>query len=134
MTGQERFQEAVTMPAALIAALDMDFPERLSALRKERGLTQQALAERVGIHVSQLRRYEGGGAQPTLDVIRRLAIALSVSADQLVFDTDERGPTTDLRLHLEAIQHLDDDEKAVVRTVIESVLLRHEARRYAPAS
>jgi transcriptional regulator with XRE-family HTH domain len=122
------------MPAALIAALDMDFPERLAALRKDRGLTQQALAERVGIHVSQLRRYEGGGAQPTLDVIRRLAIALSVSADQLVFDIDERGPAADLRLHLEAIQHLDDDEKAVVRTVIESVLLRHEARRYAPAS
>ncbi len=122
------------MPAALVAALDMDFPERLAALRKEQGLTQQALAERVGIHVSQLRRYEGGGAQPTLDVLRRLAVALSVSADRLVFDADERGPDDDLLLHLEAIQHLSDDEKQVVKTVIESVLLRHEARRYAPAS
>jgi transcriptional regulator with XRE-family HTH domain len=112
----------------------MDFPQRLAAIRKERGLTQQALAERVGIHVSQLRRYEAGGAQPTLDVIRRLAVALSVSADRLVFDTDERGPSADLRLHMEAIQHLDDDEKAVVRTVIESVLLRHEAKRYTPAA
>ena len=119
------------MPAALIAALDMDFPERLATLRKERGLTQQALAERVGIHVSQLRRYEAGGAQPTLDVLRRLAVALSVSADRLVFDTDERGPQDDLLLHLEAIQHLDDDEQAIVRTVIESVLLRHQARRLA---
>lgn len=109
-------------------------PARLAALRKERSLTQAALAERAGIHVSQLRRYEAGGAQPTLDVIRRLAIALSVSADQLIFDTDERGPTDDLTLHLEAIQHLDPDEKAVVRTLIESMLLRHEARRYAPAS
>lgn len=122
------------MPAALIAALDMDFPERLAALRKERGLTQQALAERVGIHVSQVRRYEAGGAQPTLDVLRRLAVALSVSADRLVFDTNERGPDDELLLHLEAIQHLSDDEKQVVKTVIESVLLRHEARRYAPAS
>src|SRR5580658_10263503 len=108
--GQGHDRGVVTMQAAVIT-LDMDFPERLAALRKEQGLTQQALAERVGIHVSQLRRYEGGGAQPTLDVIRRLAVALSVSADQLVFDTDERGPTPDLRLHLEAIQHLDEDEK-----------------------
>jgi transcriptional regulator with XRE-family HTH domain len=122
------------MTGALIVTLDMDFPQRLAAIRKERGLTQQALAERVGIHVSQLRRYEAGGAQPTLDVIRRLAVALSVSADRLVFDTDERGPSADLRLHMEAIQHLDDDEKAVVRTVIESVLLRHEAKRYTPAA
>jgi len=28
----------------------------------------------------------------------------------------------------------DPDEKAVVRTLIESMLLRHEARRFAPAS
>jgi transcriptional regulator with XRE-family HTH domain len=122
------------MPAALIAALDMDFPERLAALRKEHGLSQQALAERVGIHVSQLRGYEAGGAQPTLDVLRPLAVAPSVSADRLVFDTYEGGPDDDLLLHLEAIQHLTDDEKQVVKAVIESVLLRHEARRCALAS
>jgi len=84
--------------------------------------------------VSQVRRYEGGGAQPTLDVVRRLAIALSVSADELVFGDIERGPGDEMRLHLEAVQHLDPDEQAVVRTVIESVLLRHEAKRFAQAS
>jgi transcriptional regulator with XRE-family HTH domain len=99
-----------------------------------KSLTDPALAERVGIHVSRFRRYEGAGAQPTLDVLRRLAVALSVSADRLVFDTDERGPEDDLLLHLEAVRHLSDEEKQVVKTVIESVLLRHEARRYAPAS
>ncbi|MGH9169522.1 MAG: hypothetical protein ACRD0Z_01380 [Acidimicrobiales bacterium] len=66
--------------------------------------------------------------------MHRDTLSLNVSADVLLFDTDERGPEGDLRLHLEAIQHLDEDEKAVVRTVIESVLLRHEARRYAPAA
>src|SRR5580658_7828183 len=98
MSGQGAEERVATMPAAVIT-LDMDFPARLAALRKDRGLTQQALAERVGIHVSQLRRYEAGGAQPTLDVLRRLAVALSVSADQLVFDSDERGPDGDLLLH-----------------------------------
>jgi transcriptional regulator with XRE-family HTH domain len=122
------------MPAALVAAIDMDFSERLAALRKDRGLTQQALAERVGVHVSQLRRYEAGGAQPTLDVVRRLAVALSVSADALVFDEDERGPDDELRLHLEALQHLPDEDQAIVKTVIESMLLRHETRRWAPAA
>ncbi len=42
------------------ALLEMDFPQRLAALRKERALTQDALAAQVGIHVSQLRRYEAG--------------------------------------------------------------------------
>ena len=49
---------------------------------------------RIGIHVVQLRRYEAGTFQPTLDVIRKLATALSVSADLLLFGKDERAPTT----------------------------------------
>lgn len=116
-------------PTSLL--LEMDFPQRLAALRKERSLTQDALAEQVGVHVSQLRRYEAGKSQPGLDVLRKLAIALSVSADTLVFDKDERGPDDDLRLQFEATSRLSDDEKRLVREVIESILLRHEAKRWA---
>lgn len=51
--------------------------------------------------VSQIRRYEQGTAQPTLDVIRRLALALNTSADQLIFDPEDRAPTNDWQLRLE---------------------------------
>jgi transcriptional regulator with XRE-family HTH domain len=55
------------------------FPQHLALLRKERGLTQPQLAEKIGLHVAQIRRYEAGTSQPTLDVIRSLAVALGVS-------------------------------------------------------
>lgn len=110
---------------------DMDFAHRLAAARKEQGLTQQALAERVGIHVSQIRRYEAGNSQPTLDVLRNLALALSVSTDALVFAETDRGPSDELRLAFEATARLDPDEQAMVRTLIEAVLLKHEAKRWA---
>ena len=74
----------------------MDFPHRLSTLRRERGLTQPALADRISIHVSQLRRYEAGTSQPTLDVLRRLATELAISADVLLFDPEERTIPDDL--------------------------------------
>ena len=83
--------------------LTMDFPDRLTLLRKERGLTQQALAGLVDVHVSQIRRYENGSTQPTLDVIRKLAIALGVSADLLVFDKGEREPREELKRQIEAL-------------------------------
>jgi transcriptional regulator with XRE-family HTH domain len=108
----------------------MDFPQRLAALRKERALTQQILAEHAGVHVSQIRRYEAGETQPTLDILRKLAIALSVSADTLVFDNDERGPTDDLRLQFEAANRLDPDEKHLIRELIEGILLKHDAKRW----
>jgi transcriptional regulator with XRE-family HTH domain len=112
----------------------MDFPERLATLRKERGFTQQALAGEIGVHVTQLRRYEAGTSQPTLDVIRKLAVVLRVSADLLLFDKEERNPDNDLRLLFEAIVRLDRDEKKVVKSVLESILIKHDAKRWLSAS
>jgi transcriptional regulator with XRE-family HTH domain len=109
---------------------DMDFPERLSTLRHERGMTQTALAEAAGIHVSQLKRYEAGTSQPTLDVIRQLAIALSTTADLLIFDKDERGPDDELRLQFEAVVKFSKEEKKVAKAVLEGLILKHEASRW----
>lgn len=109
--------------------LTMDFPERLAALRKERGLTQQSLADNVAIHVSQIRRYETGTTQPTLEVIRKLAIALAVSADLLVFDKDERQPREELKRQFEALNGFDEEEIKVAKAVLESLILKHNAKR-----
>jgi len=118
--------------ASVISRIDMDFAHRLVALRKERNLTQLALAERASVHVSNIRRYEAGTNQPTLEVLRNLALALHTSADSLLFEPDERGPQEpSLRLRLEALDRLDPDEQAAVRALIEGVLLRHEARQLA---
>jgi transcriptional regulator with XRE-family HTH domain len=106
----------------------LDFHERLVALRKERGLTQLALAELVEMHISQIRRYESGQSQPTLDAIRKLARALSVSADMLLFAQNERGPEDDLHLQFEAASRLDPEEKNVIRSVIESIVLRNTVK------
>jgi transcriptional regulator with XRE-family HTH domain len=105
--------------------MELNFHEHLAALRKQRGLTQMALAELVGLHISQIRRYESGQSQPTLDAIRKLSVALSVSADMLLFEKDERGPDQDLKLQFEAVSRLDPEEKKVIRSVIESIILRN---------
>jgi len=115
-------------------ASGVDFPQRLAELRKRHSLTQQQLADRIGMHVVQLRRYEAGTSQPTLDVIRNLATALQVSADVLLFGKDERGPDDDLRLQFEAVSRFDEEEKRVVRSLLEGMILKHEARRWQSLS
>lgn len=113
--------------------MEMGFSARLAALRKQRGLSQMALSEAVGVHVTQLRRYEAGRAQPTLEVIRKLARALRVSADLLIFDEGERGPDDEFRLQFEALAALGKEERKVIKTVLDALLLQHEAKRWAPA-
>jgi transcriptional regulator with XRE-family HTH domain len=106
------------------------FPENLAAIRRDRGLTQAALAERVGVHSNQLSRYEQGLSEPTLSVVRQLAIALSVSADALIFGGDARLPDDEaLRLAFEATVLLDDEERAAVKTMLDGFLAHHDARR-----
>ncbi len=108
------------------ALFAMEFPERRAALRKERGLTQQALADQVGLAVLQVRRYEGGTSQPTLDVIRRLAIALGVSADMLVFDEKERGPSETLRYQFETVSRMSEHDQEVIRELLDAVIVRNQ--------
>jgi transcriptional regulator with XRE-family HTH domain len=99
---------------------DTNFAARLAAARKAGSLTQQQLADRSGAHVTQIRRYEAGTSQPTLDVLRALALALNVSADSLLFDDDERGPhNPTLRLKLEAVDQFTPDEQEHVAAFIE---------------
>ena len=112
----------------LIGFIDMAFHDRLAILRKEKKLTQKDLATIVGVHVTQLRRYEAGTSQPTLEVLRKLAIALRISADKLLFDSNERGPDDDLRLHFEAAARLDFQEKEMLKNLLEGMLLKHDAR------
>jgi transcriptional regulator with XRE-family HTH domain len=109
----------------------VNFPKHLAALRKQKGMTQQQLADRVGVHVVQLRRYEAGTSQPTLDVIRSLAVALGISADTLLFAPDERGPDDALKLQFEAVSRFDPESKKIVQQVLDSMILQQEARRWS---
>jgi transcriptional regulator with XRE-family HTH domain len=114
--------------------LDMGFPERLAAARKAHGLTQQMLAELVGVRVLQIYRYEAGTSQPTLEVIKKMALALNISTDELIFDKEERKPQEDFRLQFEAASRLDPDEKLILKALIDGLLLKHDAKRWTKES
>ncbi len=115
--------------SGLLLVLDMNFPERVARLRKQKGWTQQVLADHVGVQVLQIRRYESAKSQPTLEAIKRMAVALGVTADELIFDTDERGPSDDFKLQFEALQDFDEEERKIARALLDSLILKHHAKR-----
>ncbi len=108
--GSEGAESSVTTSPLIDRPGDMDFAQRLAALRKERGINKQTLARKVGIHRTQIRRYEAGTSQPTLDVLRGLAVALSVSTDALVCNEDERGPDTPSACPTPAVEAIDTSD------------------------
>jgi len=123
----------VSMGDVIIWSVPMNFPTRLAPLRKNQGYSQQRLADAVGMHINQIKRYETDAAQPTLEALVKLAKALHVSLDTLVFEEDERGPGDDLRLQFEAVSQLLEDEQAVVREVLEGLIIKYQTRRWDQA-
>lgn len=113
----------------------MPFAEHLTTLRKARNLSQKALAEMVKVHVTQIQRYESAQIQPNLAVLKRLVVALNVSADTLIFDEQERSPRDEgVRLILQALDEFTPEELATAKTVLQGLVLQHQARRWATAS
>lgn len=78
------------MGVSITWLIPMNFPTRLIQIRKGQGLTQQGLADAADLHINQIRRYEAGSSQPTLEGLVKLAKALHVSLDELVFEEGER--------------------------------------------
>lgn len=60
-----------------------DFGQRLQKLRKQRGLTQKMLAERINKSLSAVSSYETNAQMPPLDVLISIAAVLNVSLDYL---------------------------------------------------
>ena len=111
----------------------MSLSARLIALRKDRGLTQQGLADATGIHVQQIKRYEAGSSEPSAEALRKIARTFAISTDWLLFEEGERAPSDDLALQFEAVQQLSDEERAVIREVVESLIIKYQSRRWDSA-
>jgi len=115
----------------------MPFAEKLSKLRSQRGLTQQEMAKLSGVGIAQMRRYEKGKSSPTLEVIKNIARTLGISADELIFDENERVATAkilDRKMleQFEQIAKLSTHDKEAVKTILESMILKGRLEEVMP--
>lgn len=107
----------------------MPFAEKLAKLRKDKGLTQEDLAKKIGVGIAQMRRYEKGASSPTLEVIKNMAKTLGISADDLIFDENEGvAPTHILDRKLleqfEMLSRMSPHDKEAVQTIIDSMIIK----------
>lgn len=56
----------------------------LKRAREKRGMTQEQLAHKVGVHLVTISRIETGTRQPSMDLLQRLAKALKVKVGDLL--------------------------------------------------
>ena len=62
----------------------MELHQKLQELRKQRGMTQQELADRLYVSRTAVSKWESGRGYPAIDSIKALASFFSVSVDSLL--------------------------------------------------
>ncbi len=106
----------------------MAFKDTFLRLRKERGWTQSEVADKIGISVGQVKKYEKGDSAPTLHILAKIATVFGVSADVLVFadGTGVAGRKLDAELlrRFEKVAQLPEREKDAVLVLIDSVIAK----------
>ena len=73
----------------------MSLAKKMIELRKQNGLSQQDLADRLGVSRQAISRWETGAVQPLADSVKSLAQVFQVSTDYLLNpETPEMAPGT----------------------------------------
>jgi transcriptional regulator with XRE-family HTH domain len=109
------------------------FGDNLKQIRTEKSLSQSELADLIKMHSTHISRYERNQANPTVDVVRKIAEALSVSADRLIYgDTDQMVNDNiqdrDLVRMFSKVQHLASDEVSCIKSLLDAYLMKSELK------
>jgi transcriptional regulator with XRE-family HTH domain len=107
------------------------FAQRLRTLRKARDLSQTQLGQKAGLHYTHIGRFERGTSRPGGDTLQRLADALDTTSDYLLQGASDeaaqaRVTDRDLLRQFQAVEHLSDADKHVVKTLLDAFLTRRQ--------
>ena len=91
--------------------MERTFPETLSALRRERNISQRAAAAELNISQALLSHYENGAREPGLSFVCRACDYYGVSADYLLCRSEMANPVQEVAGAAEKV--LDNMQKLI---------------------
>ncbi len=109
----------------------MAIGDKILALRKDRGWSQQQLAKKIGTSGPIIGRYERGEMVPSVEVAKKLGDTFAVTLDFLVDDTGQAAEIKDKNMlkRLMELEALDTEDKKTIVHVLDSLLRDAKAKK-----
>ncbi|MBD1373881.1 helix-turn-helix transcriptional regulator [Hazenella sp. IB182357] len=116
----------------------MSFADKLKKRRKALGITQQTLADELGVSHTTVSKWESGNFDPDTSTLKKIANYLHVSIDYLLENENESPETLDI---LEALNknrlHIEDPktgeplpipklEERIIKNILIDIITRKE--------
>jgi transcriptional regulator with XRE-family HTH domain len=107
---------------------------RLVEARKAKGFSQQELAKLAKVHYTNIGRYERSEANPSTDILNRIAKALELSPDFLINGTlqDKSADAIsdeELLLQFRKIEKLPADKKKIVKELLDAFIFKADLQK-----
>lgn len=109
----------------------MSFHDKLRESRAAAGLTQAAMAQRLGLDKTTYSGYETGRRQPDIPKLRRMVELLDISADQLLETSAPEAATPEELAKLRKYRLLDTHGKEMCDLVLDKEYQRMTQRETA---
>lgn len=110
--------------------------KQIQELRRQSGLNQSQLADKIDVSLTQLQRYENKGVQPPADVLKKLADTFNTSIDFLVYGNTEQKAQqcikdSELLAQFKAVEELDNKDKSTIKDIIDAFIKRSKLKNIA---
>ena len=96
----------------------VEFGKKVKQVREERGMTQQALAEKLYVTRQAVSRWERGARYPELLTAKKIAKILNVSLDELLSGEE-------LKENIEKEPILMRPIENIIQTMLYTIAVRH---------
>ena len=106
------------------------FGARIKELRQAKGLTQKQLGKKIGVHYLNVGRYEQDKVNPSVPALMRLARALNVTLDFLVYGPDGKAHIKDEELFFlfKSVLELEPQDRIEVKQLVTSFVAERQGR------
>jgi transcriptional regulator with XRE-family HTH domain len=106
-----------------------NFGTNLKQFRSEKGFSQEVFASKIGVHVTNLSKYERSKSIPSLEIAEKMASALDISLDEMVYGQQNEKARTriadnELLSLFNKTQKLSDEQRKTVMDLLSAFLLK----------
>jgi transcriptional regulator with XRE-family HTH domain len=115
------------------ALMVFKFGDNVKKIRVEKSISQQELADIVGIHSTHVSRYERNMAQPSVEIAKKMAEALNVTVDTLIYgQQDEKSKNNlkdaDLLNLFTKVRLLDKQDLTAVKFMLKAYIFQKDTK------
>ncbi len=110
----------------------MSFGNNIKELRTQKGFSQEAFAKEIGVHVTNLSKYERNISNPSFEIAQKMAVTLEVSLDTLAYGNDKASNTIqddELLTLFSKSQKLPDSQKNTIKDLLSAFLLKENIQK-----